>query len=279
MAVKGNIPWNKGLTKETDARVKRNAQNISAALMGKPSTRIKYSMDPDDWYIYCDYCNRKVLYKNRGSYMNAVLRQGKNIKKHCASCQNVGSKRSDETKQKMSIAAKNRKLSDEDRKIRRKKYSAAQKKRYKNMTLAQREELVKKRKQGLKNMDPLVKKNQYKKIKAALIELKANSKYPNTFKPGYNKNSIKFINEDLNKKYKCEFRHAESKDGEFNIFDKVRGKSYYADAYSQELNLWIEIDESYHYKFGILNADDIIREKRIKEILNCKLIRIKWNIN
>lgn len=37
---KGHIGWNRGLTKETDERVKRNAENIKEAL-SKPETRLK----------------------------------------------------------------------------------------------------------------------------------------------------------------------------------------------------------------------------------------------
>lgn len=33
--LKGNIPWNKGLTKETDERVKKNAESTSKANIGK----------------------------------------------------------------------------------------------------------------------------------------------------------------------------------------------------------------------------------------------------
>ena len=41
-AHKGAIPWNKGLTKETDERVRKIAKNISKA-MNKPETKRKLS--------------------------------------------------------------------------------------------------------------------------------------------------------------------------------------------------------------------------------------------
>jgi len=37
MGIKGQIPWNKGLTKETDPRVAINGINVGKALIGKVS--------------------------------------------------------------------------------------------------------------------------------------------------------------------------------------------------------------------------------------------------
>lgn len=103
------------------------------------------------------------------------------------------------------------------------------------------------------------------------------------FKPSYNISTIPIIENILNLKYNTIFTHAESENGEFKIHDKELKKTYYADAYSEELNIWIEFDEPDKFKNGILKEEHLSREERIKKIRpDIEIIRIyfdKHNFN
>ena len=94
------------------------------------------------------------------------------------------------------------------------------------------------------------------------------------FKPSYNVSTIEYIETKLNSEYNTKFMHAEN-GGEFKIYDKVNQKFYYADAYSKELNLWIEFDEVGKFENNKLKDEHIIREDSIRKLLNCNIIRIK----
>ena len=58
----------------------------------------------------------------------------------------------------------------------------------------------------------------------------------------------------------------------FKIFRQYQISKYYVDGFCSELNLVIEINEEYHHKNK--KDYDIIREKRIKEILGCSFLNI-----
>jgi hypothetical protein len=65
------------------------------------------------------------------------------------------------------------------------------------------------------------------------------------------------------------------------ILDKVV-VGYILDAYIEELNLVIEFDETSNHSLPKQIENDIIRETRIKNAINCKFFRIKevdWNNN
>lgn len=99
-------------------------------------------------------------------------------------------------------------------------------------------------------------------------------------RPNYNKDTIPYIVDILNVRYDTEFIHAESKYGEYFIFDDDLGKRYYADAYSEELNMWIEFDEPEHFRKGILKEECQQREQRIRDLIPDVIInRIFFNKN
>jgi len=79
----------------------------------------------------------------------------------------------------------------------------------------------------------------------------------------------------LNNQHKTIFINAESVGGEFRIYDKQERRFYYADAYSKELNIWVEFDESYHTANNKIIQEDKFRQERIEDILKCTFIRIQ----
>lgn len=88
--------------------------------------------------------------------------------------------------------------------------------------------------------------------------------------PNYNKNACKIIDE-YGKRNGYNFQHAEN-GGEF--FIKELG--YWVDGYDQEKNVVIEVDELFHFDIdGNLKERDVVRQKEIKNHLNCEFIRIK----
>jgi hypothetical protein len=86
------------------------------------------------------------------------------------------------------------------------------------------------------------------------------------------------ITDILNVRYDTEFRHAETVDGEFKIYDFEFNTHYFADAYSEELNIWVEFDERHHFKNGELREECQLREERIRKLVdNVIIIRINFN--
>lgn len=70
------------------------------------------------------------------------------------------------------------------------------------------------------------------------------------------------------------FQHAEN-GGEYHI----KKLGYWVDGYDKEKNIVIEIDEKHHFNSdGTYKKRDIVRQKEIKDFLNCKFIRIKFRI-
>lgn len=109
---------------------------------------------------------------------------------------------------------------------------------------------------------------QEEKDKIRLGTIKYLNSMPNFNGPRYNPNACKFIDE-LNKNNNWNLQHALN-GGE------VCFNGYFVDGYDKELNIVFEYDEKHHYKDAednILIDKDIIRQNKIKEILNCKFYR------
>ena len=53
---------------------------------------------------------------------------------------------------------------------------------------------------------------------------------------------------------------------------------YFIDGYDPINNIAVEIDETHHYIKGKLRTEDIIRQKRIEDLLGCGFVRIKDEI-
>jgi len=97
-------------------------------------------------------------------------------------------------------------------------------------------------------------------------------------RPNYNKHTIPFIVDILNVRYNTEFIHAECEGGEFYVYDHVNKTRFFADAYSEELNMWFEFDEPSHFRKGILKEECQQREQRIRELIPDVIInRIYFN--
>jgi hypothetical protein len=58
----------------------------------------------------------------------------------------------------------------------------------------------------------------------------------------------------------------------------IKELGYWVDGYDQVNNIVYEFDEKYHFdKNGNLKEKDKIRQQEIIYLLNCKIIRIKYN--
>jgi hypothetical protein len=89
--------------------------------------------------------------------------------------------------------------------------------------------------------------------------------------PRYNKDSIILI-EEYGKEYGYKFQHAEN-GGEHYI----KELGYWVDGYDKEKNIVIEIDEKRHYNDNNLLEKDILRQREIESLLDCKFIRIRYD--
>lgn len=94
------------------------------------------------------------------------------------------------------------------------------------------------------------------------------------YKPRYNKNACKFIN-NLNKQNNWNLQHAEN-GGEFKIC------GYFVDGYDKDLNIVFEYDEPKHYidiENNLLKDKDIQRQNIIINKLNCSFWRYNEKLN
>lgn len=287
MASKGAIPWNKGLSKDTDKRVLKNANSRK----GKGSEKTKQAHEkrrievlgvhydllnkPDQWKITCTGCKvKEIVYVRFKRFHTNLLtiESGKDVL--CNSCDRIGRKPSDEAKLNMSKAAKTRKIDPVNETIRSNKIREAHKNRYSNMSPEERADLTDRISNGYKTMDPEKKKRHYQRVSECNIERILRTGPLDRFIPGYNISTIQIIDTVLSEQYNTKFMHAEN-GGEFKIYDREVRKFYYADAYSPELNLWIEFDEKKKFKNNSLPVEHLIREERIKILTGCEMIRIK----
>lgn len=280
MAKKGNTPWNKGLSKKTDVRVKNYSETKSKNQTGQPSKRRKYSFDPEDWFNVCIKCEKKQVYSNRGSYVNAMRMIEKKGEYKCCIC-SADYQCSEKTQQKKDRIKFLNSLTPEQRKeILSQEASERLKKRYENVTDEWRRKRNEKISKTKLEMDPVRKQEIYKIISEKNRENMLDDSGNFVFRPGYNKDTIPYIENVLNKQYNTEFIHAETEKGEFKIYDKEMQRFYYADAYCPKLNLWIEFDEPQKFKNGKLPDDHYVREDRIKTLIeNVTVERIYFDRN
>lgn len=267
MAKKGQVPWNKGLSKDTDDRVKKYANTKSILQKGTRSKKAKYSFNSDEWVNICSVCGKIQKYLNRDSYSRAMRMIEKNGEYKCCKCsisRNVSEKTLKIKKRKLFLDS----LTLQEKKAEiSKNMSEIQKRRWENISEYEREVRNEKIRNAKLSMDAEKKKKIYHIISLKNKEKMLDSSGNFVFKPGYNKDTIPYIENILNIEYNTVFRHAESDDGEFKIYDKELKKFYYADAYSSELNIWIEFDEPNKFKNGKLDSSQYLRESRIKDLI------------
>lgn len=268
MANKGSIPWNKGLTKETDNRVDKYSKTKSEKQTGKQGKNRKYSFNPDDWFNVCVKCEKRQNYKSRDSFVNAARKAAKEGEYKCCVC-SADYQCSAETQAKKDRTAYLNSLTPEQKKVELSNmFSEIMKTRYANVSDEWREERNGKISKTKLEMDEDRKRDIYEKIGNKLRESKIDGAGNFIFRPGYNKDTIPYIENVLNEKYNTKFIHAETERGEFKIYDKDEKRFYYADAYCPNLNLWIEFDEPQKFKNGKLPDEHYIREHRIKCLID-----------
>lgn len=252
----------------------------------------KFTETDSDWIIQCDGKNDCVIVcKNYRHYRDLNKKKENNKKVLCRSCCQVGKiitdefrnkckgkHISDETRHKLSLANKRRYANQtlEDKLRIKEIQSNANLKAWKNATPEQRANRLKNRNIAISNLPPEKIKAKKEKISAKLLQRRlANG--VSGFYPAFNIQTIPYIEDILNVTFNTKFIHAKTEAGEFHIYDKEFKKFYYADAYSKELNLWIEFDEKHHYDSNKeLKQECQLRESRIRSILKCRFIRIPF---
>ncbi len=250
-----------------------------------------YSIDPADWKIKCMRCNCDIFYKTEAIYLNAIRKLKWMVGLKCRSCAATGHKWgkeqyemrknriiTEETRKKIGLATIKRykNMSDEDRKNLSKKHSDANKRWWDNIDEESRQARLDNRDIAIYNMSDDDKRLKNEKIsRKARERMKLLGGFHKGFRPAYNPLTIPYINEVLNTKYKTIFINAESDGGEFKIRDNQEKRYYYADAYSKELNIWVEFDESHHFRNNKIKKLDKLRQKRIEDILKCTFIRLQ----
>lgn len=116
------------------------------------------------------------------------------------------------------------------------------------------------------------KMNDVSKMKCRVSTFKYLSNVKGQIVPRYNVKSIPLI-EEYGERHGYNFQHAEN-GGEFYI----KELGYFLDAYDQEKNVVLEIDEKHHFdQNGKLRKKDLIRQKEIIDFLGCEFKRIKFD--
>lgn len=252
---------------------------------------VKYSFNPEDWVLKCQKCDRDIIYKKRPSYCQAAkkIQDGKLVQ--CRSCAATGYKHTDASKLKMKnkvyteadrekfrqgTIRRNSNMTEEERLLNKLKMKEVNKRTWDNMDPDKRKRRIDDFQERIRNLPTDVQVLRYEKIRNKCIERLIENGGLYNFKPAYNKKTIPYIVDILNIRYNTEFIHAESGAGEFKIYDSERSKFYYADAYCQKLNIWIEFDEVHHNRATDIEFDQI-REDRIRTILGCQVLRISFD--
>lgn len=168
--------------------------------------------------------------------------------------------------------------SDEEKQLLSKKRSDINKEYWKSLTPEDREIHVKNIGIAINNMDPETKRIKFENHSKFMKQRMQEVENDQALRPMYNKETIPYIKNVLSSEYDTEFIHAESGHGEFRIYDRELDKLYFADAYSKELNLWIEFDEPNKFVQGVLKENHLDRENRIKNCLpGVEIVRIYFD--
>lgn len=270
---KQRIPWNKGLTKETDNRVKQYATKNIDSHKGQISKKRIYSRNPDDWKIKCEGCDNFLIYTSIDSFKQANFKNKNRTESlKCPDCRFTYEEKNRRIRLKNTYGNK---TPEEKRQL----LSDIHKNRWAAYSDDKRNAIISLMKDNINKRSPREKHEQYRKVSESNKKRMAELGYEYKFKPGYNKESIVFIDTKLCEKFNTTFVHAESEFGEFKIHDVENRCFYYADGYCKRLNLWIEIDEHQKFKNGKLKNEHIVKHHRIKELLNCDIIRYRCRKN
>lgn len=248
---------------------------------GKQTLPRIYSRNPEDWTFPCDGegCTVSLKYTSLNTYMSAICKKKKNGYLKCMSCSQKGSISGEELER----FRRNRKetmdkKTPEEIAAYRLTLSTAQLNRWANMSDTDRVEFS----QKLIDMHGRMTPEQRCELNLKLSKTRKTKVFAEgdniKIAVAYNKDTIPYIVDILNVKYDTEFRHAESENGEFKLYDPLYKTLYFADAYCKEHNIWIEFDERYHFRNGQLRQECQFREQRIRDILDCTFLRIKTTV-
>lgn len=262
------------------------------AKLGTGGRRRKYNND-NNWTLTYS-CGCEITQNSYNAYRNRKNKLDSGGLLLCISCAQKGKPQSEEKRKKMReriITAEEKVKRKESRRLRELNMTSEERERrreyqaevvrntWNNMSEEEKEERRQRRIEWNKNMplDQRIAINQ-KLRQLARKRMEEWGGLHEKFAPGYNPDTIPYIVDILNIKYDTEFRHAESESGEFKIYDKEFQRFYYADAYCERQNIWIEFDEDWHFnKNGELKEDCQLREERIRYLLNCQLLRVQFN--
>ncbi len=135
------------------------------------------------------------------------------------------------------------------------------------------EENRKKIKDGLKNSEKFKKEierrktDEYKEEKR--IQRMKQVELAISPSPAFNQKACKVF-DIISEEQGIHIQHAMNS-GEFC----VKELGFYLDGYDAENNVAYEYDESHHFVGGELREEDVIRQKRIEEVLHCTFIRLR----
>ena len=237
MAFKKHIPWNKGLTKETDERVKKASKNLKRLYKEK-----KVNCGFKKGNIPCNKGKNKNNYEPMKKASNILKKQYKNGRINWQKKLGNNHPKVIAYKKKVSKRAIEIHTGRECSEKTRKRISISN--------------------TGRKNSKPFSDETKRKMRVSAINYIKKNCK---GFKPRIGKNEKRILDEleqELNYKIIRQYY--------------IKNIGYFVDGYISELNLVIEIYENHHYMINNrLKKKELKREKEIKGKLNCKFMRIK----
>lgn len=247
-----------------------------------------YSRDPKDWVVDCK-CGSKIQYGSLKSYQSIMSKINKGETPVCSTCyRKTKNWKCDQPKlpkrtvrisvEKEIIRTQYRKFDNSQRRVLRREFNIDNLSCWYNLSNVERDECVK---YLAINLDTLIQKytdeiSQVRKSRLQERLKNSNSTFP--VKPFVNLNSIPYINDVLNTEYDTKFIHGVDDSGEYRIYDHLEKRLIFADAYCPKLNIWVEIDEKNKFLSGILKKEHINRHHRIKDILKCQIIRIRYSI-
>jgi len=215
----------------------------------------------------CKQCTCEIRYANRSNYLRAIKKDS--ICKKCMSQDDirnakignahVGMKRHPSVGQKISKIKTGHEVTQETR------AKIGKSQRGKVLSISHKKKISK----GVKlyYTDPANREKKREEARKHNIDCVENGW---RIVPGFNPKACDIIDE-YGKQHGYAFQHAKN-GGEISPL----GLSYFADGYDIKNNVWIEVDEPFHFKGGELRPQDIQRQNEIIEALNCKFIRIKF---
>ena len=286
--MKKQVPWNKGLTKETDERVKKQSEARIGVLFSeerkqnlrgrkfiyneKLDDELRIKKEEIEKYLEMGYKLGRRPFSDEAIQNISKGHEGiifseeqiQNMRKATAGENNgmYGKHHSEEAMQKNREAQMGNTNVKNTRYIYNEELDKEKRVKEENLTYWKNKGYVERRRPRSEE----AKKN----IRLAHIKRIENSiKNNGQISPWYNSSACKYF-DLLMEQTKTYIQHAEN-GGEY----RIKELGYWVDGYDKKNNIVYEYDEEHHYENGILRKRDVQRQKEITEHLNCKFIRIK----